>query len=92
MKRLCELLLLGGWVALATPLAAVQAAGVPGVDLAEVTVEARRLGLVGEVVSASQGTVLAEQPENRPTLRPADVLETIPGLVVTQHSGDGKAN
>ena len=92
MKRLRESLLLGSWVALATPLAAVQAAGVPGVDLAEVTVEARRLGLVGEVVSASQGTVLAEQLENRPTLRPAEVLETIPGLVVTQHSGDGKAN
>ena len=28
----------------------------------------------------------------RPLLRPAEVLETIPGLVVTLHSDDGKAN
>jgi hypothetical protein len=30
--------------------------------------------------------------ENRPTLRPAEVLEFVPGVIVTQHSGDGKAN
>jgi outer membrane receptor protein involved in Fe transport len=42
--------------------------------------------------SATEGIVLREQIENRPWLRPAEVLETVPGLVVTQHSGDGKAN
>src|SRR5262249_49346118 len=30
--------------------------------------------------------------EERPTGRPADVVEAVPGLVVSQHSGDGKAN
>ena len=30
--------------------------------------------------------------ESRPTLRPAEVLEFVPGVIVTQHSGDGKAN
>ena len=34
----------------------------------------------------------AKQLENRPLLRPAEVLETVPGLIVTQHAGDGKAN
>jgi outer membrane receptor protein involved in Fe transport len=48
--------------------------------------------LIGETQSASQGTVVSEQLENRPTLRPGEVLEVVPGLIVTQHSGDGKAN
>ncbi|MCX7055878.1 MAG: TonB-dependent receptor, partial [Proteobacteria bacterium] len=70
----------------------VVTAGVPAINLEEIVVHAQRLELIGEVVSASQGTVLAEQIENRPILRPGEVLEAIPGLVVTQHSGDGKAN
>jgi hypothetical protein len=42
--------------------------------------------------SASQGLVTAEQIENRPRLRTGELLELVPGLIVTQHSGDGKAN
>ncbi len=42
--------------------------------------------------SSSEGTVGAEQLEERPVLRPGEVLEAIPGVIVTQHSGDGKAN
>ncbi len=48
--------------------------------------------LLGNASSASQGTITQEQLANRPLLRPAEVLETVPGLIVTQHSGDGKAN
>ena len=47
---------------------------------------------VGTSDAASQGTVTAKLIENRPTLRPGEVLEFVPGLVVTQHSGEGKAN
>ena len=47
---------------------------------------------VGTSDSASQGTVRAERLADLPLLRPGEVLETVPGLVVTQHSGDGKAN
>ena len=47
---------------------------------------------VGTSDAASQGTVNAILIENRPTLRPGEVLEFVPGLVVTQHSGEGKAN
>jgi TonB-dependent receptor-like protein len=74
------------------------AGGLPGVTLEsdarleEVVVQARRTGLVGEVRSASQGTVTRLQLETRPVLRTGELLETIPGLVVTQHSGGGKAN
>lgn len=48
--------------------------------------------LLGLADSAAQGTVTQAQLEHRPLLRPAEVLETIPSLIVTQHSGDGKAN
>ncbi|TMH79199.1 MAG: TonB-dependent receptor, partial [Betaproteobacteria bacterium] len=30
--------------------------------------------------------------EARPMLRPGEVLEYVPGVIITQHSGDGKAN
>jgi hypothetical protein len=42
--------------------------------------------------SASAGMVGADELEHRPLLRTGDLLETVPGLIVTQHSGDGKAN
>jgi outer membrane cobalamin receptor len=48
--------------------------------------------LVGIAVSASQGAVSAAQLERRPMRRPGDVLETVPGMIVSQHSGEGKAN
>lgn len=47
---------------------------------------------VGSSDAASQGTVTARRIETGPALRPGEVLEYIPGLVITQHSGDGKAN
>ncbi|MFS9605635.1 TonB-dependent receptor plug domain-containing protein, partial [Klebsiella pneumoniae] len=47
---------------------------------------------VGSSDAASQGIIRAELLKVRPLLRPGEVLETVPGLVVTQHSGDGKAN
>lgn len=47
---------------------------------------------VGDAVSASMGTVVAEQIEQRPISRAGEILETVPGLIVTQHSGEGKAN
>src|SRR5437763_8269192 len=60
--------------------------------LEPVTVTAARAGLIGVADSASEGTVTREQVASRAWLRPGEVLETVPGVVVTQHSGDGKAN
>ncbi len=70
----------------------VLASGIPGTQLEEVVVLGRESNLQGRALSASVGTVTREQLEHRPLLRPAEVMETVPGLVVTQHSGDGKAN
>ncbi|RTL48498.1 MAG: TonB-dependent receptor [Rhodocyclaceae bacterium] len=67
-----------------------RAAGIPTLEAVEVT--ASTADLVGVADSASEGTVTAQQLANRPLLRPAEVLEVVPGLVVSQHAGDGKAN
>lgn len=68
------------------------AAGVTAADIQEVVVTGRRIPLGGAPRAASEGTVLAEQLENRPLLRVGELLEVMPGLIVTQHTGDGKAN
>jgi hypothetical protein len=47
---------------------------------------------VGSSDAASQGTIGASLLESRPALRPGEILEFVPGVIVTQHSGDGKAN
>ena len=51
-----------------------------------------RENLVGVANSASVGAVTAAQLEARPIMRPGEVLESVPGFVVSQHSGEGKAN
>src|SRR5947208_13462325 len=48
--------------------------------------------LVGIAQAASQGAITARQLEQRPLMRDGEVLETVPGVIVTQHSGEGKAN
>ena len=47
---------------------------------------------VGTQDAASAGTIRRELLESRPAQRPGEVLEFVPGVIVTQHSGDGKAN
>lgn len=79
-------------IALALSAPSAFAAGVPTADLDEVVVTARKHTLIGKVESSTQGTVTRAQLETRPVLRTAELLETVPGLIVTQHSGDGKAS
>ena len=57
-----------------------------------INVQGREDSLVGIAESATQGTVGATEIEDRPILRSGEVLETIPGLIITQHAGGGKAN
>ncbi len=70
--------------------AAEACAGGTATQLDQVTVTADRLS--DQVDSATVGTVYAEQFQNRPLSRPGELLEVVPGLIVTQHSGEGKAN
>ena len=65
------------------------------VELDEVVVTAeggRAASQAGIADSASQGSVGQAQLKYRPITRPGEVLETVPGLIATQHSGEGKAS
>ena len=69
------------------------AVGIPATQLPLVQVSAEvDPDQLAQADAASAGVVTQEQIENRPISRPAEVLEVVPGLVATQHSGDGKAN
>jgi outer membrane receptor protein involved in Fe transport len=57
-----------------------------------IQVQGRADDLVGIASSAGQITVGAEELERRPILRSGEILETLPGLIITQHAGGGKAN
>jgi hypothetical protein len=60
--------------------------------LEPIEVIAARTDMRGIAESASEGTATRALIEARPLGRPGDLLEMVPGLVVTQHSGSGKAN
>ncbi len=60
--------------------------------VSSVVVTASRVNLLGQAETASQGSVTQKEVELRPIYRPGQLLETTPGLVVTAHSGEGKAN
>jgi outer membrane cobalamin receptor len=47
---------------------------------------------IGTTDAASAGFITPQLIDDRPLLRPGEVLEYIPGMIVTQHSGAGKAN
>jgi outer membrane receptor protein involved in Fe transport len=95
-SRIRRLSLLAGaaLVGLAGPANAggVQTLTTGGQTLEEIIVTAPRVGLVGQADSATEGTILPEQLMARPAYRVGELLETVPGLIVTQHSGEGKAN
>lgn len=47
---------------------------------------------VSNMDAASVGDIGHDEIASQPLLRPGAVLENVPGLIVTQHSGEGKAN
>ena len=63
-----------------------------GHSLAPVTVQGSRNSQLGIADSANSGVVTQKQLESRTVYRPGELLEVTPGLIVSQHSGEGKAN
>ena len=61
-------------------------------ELSAVEVRARSENLLGEAAAGSEGVVSQQRLGAVPMLRPGEALEMVPGLIVTQHAGDGKAN
>ncbi len=64
----------------------------PAQTLEPVVVYGRSLDLIGEASAASDGFVGNTELAARPWLRRGELLEVVPGVVITQHSGSGKAN
>lgn len=58
----------------------------------EVVVWGRSLELIGSANAASQGVVGYEDFSTRPLSRVGELVEVVPGMIATQHSGPGKAN
>lgn len=82
----------------ACPLAVAQTPGSEAheatapVVLATVEVRDTRGSFLGISSASSAGSFSALKLSAMSIQRPADVLEAIPGLIVTQHAGNGKAN
>src|SRR5690348_106530 len=85
-------LCLGAAVACSRAAAAPGDITIPETQAPQVDVIGRYGTELGTTDAASEGTVTSSVIEQRPSLRPGDILELVPGMVVTQHSGDGKAN
>ena len=60
--------------------------------LQRVLVEGSRLSQLGLADSANSGSVGQKELAARPAYRPGEMLEAMPGLIASQHSGEGKAN
>jgi hypothetical protein len=60
--------------------------------LDQITITAKRIDLLGTAETASVGVVADEEIQLTPAYRPGQLFETVPGLIVTLHSGEGKAN
>ena len=60
--------------------------------LEELVVWGRSLQLLGKADSASQGVAGYADFSTRPLARVGELVEVVPGMIATQHSGPGKAN
>jgi hypothetical protein len=61
-------------------------------ELQKITINGTAIRQIGVADSANVGTVTQKQLEARTYYRPGELLESTPGLIVSQHSGEGKAN
>lgn len=58
----------------------------------DILVYGRALPQIGQALSATQGVIGYEDFRDRPLSRVGELVETVPGVIATQHSGTGKAN
>lgn len=86
MFKLKPLLLLSG--ALNISIALAQSSDTAGT----IEIRSKAENLTGIANSGSEGIVSGLRIAALPLLRPGEVMEMVPGLIVTQHAGDGKAN
>jgi outer membrane cobalamin receptor len=61
-------------------------------DLGVLVITGRASDLLGQTDTASAGVIGQPEFEFRPLSRPGELVEVVPGMMATQHSGSGKAN
>ena len=90
-----------GWIitiVILLPAGSVEAQNTPEGDtltvytLDPIVVSGRVDDLTGLTSTASTGFVGHQDLRLRPLVREGELLETVPGMILAQHSGDGKAN
>ncbi|MDC7787282.1 TonB-dependent receptor [Rhodoplanes sp. TEM] len=69
--------------------AAAQYVDLPALEVVDSEAKARASA---PAAAASELTISGEEMRDIPAARVGEMLEVVPGLVVTQHSGEGKAN
>ena len=84
--------LAGGCLLNGAVWAQVTSATPVGATLAPVQIQGSRNSVLGDAGTANEGVVTQQQLDARTVYRPGELLEAVPGLVVSQHSGEGKAN
>jgi hypothetical protein len=89
-QRACCVLAGSSLLGLAVPASAQQTDAAEPIE--EIVVTAQRRDLLGTAATASEGVVDDTEIQLTPAYRPGQILETVPGLIVTLHSGEGKAN
>lgn len=88
----CSWALICGWITAAAAQSHNHTHIQPPGILSPIEVTDERDSMTGIAESASEGYVTRARIESRPTYRVGEILESVPGLIVTQHSGEGKAN
>ena len=73
-------------------LFSIQSAWAQEDQIEEVVIWGRSLQLIGTADSASQGVIGYADFSTRPMARVGELVEVVPGMIATQHSGPGKAN
>lgn len=76
----------------AASLAAIFVGSAQAQEVDAISVWGRRTNEIGRANSASEGRIAYADFAVRPLLRPGELIEAVPGLAATQHSGSGKAN
>ncbi len=87
-----RLFLLNAVLAALTFTPGAQADSLSGSMFEQITVQGHQTDLLGQASSASEGVIGNGEIADRALSRTGEILEFIPGMVVTQHSGSGKAN
>lgn len=74
------------------PAAPDPSAAAVNTTLPEMVITGKAEDLLGTAAAASKGQASAEEIQSRPYLRRGEILEVVPGVIITQHAGGGKAN